>query len=229
MNDTYIYQKPPRRSRYAAFRRRLKLIIGVLAAIILIGVFIYVNLRGGQKPPPAISPVQSSVISDNKQVFTGPYFKFSDTGKWVLDKASTTANRFTYIDYLGQEIEGQLNIYVDVNNVPLPIEPVSRALPVRIVNDNSFQVTGVTDPCANQYPPGAQQVDKNVTVDNSGIYCDPGTPQYSVVFSEIGGDYHLPLKRANGAPINFEITYLNQDINPQPDNLLNIASSFQAL
>jgi len=226
MNDRYIFQKPPRRSHYSAFRARLKILIGAMVLIGVIAAFIYVNLKASPKVVPQTSPEQNITISTPMQTFVNQYFKFSDTGKWVLDKA-TTANKIVYIEYHGEEIQGQLDVYV--NQVPIPLYlAVPRVLPVRLINDNSFQVTGVSDPCGDQYGTEPHR-EKDVTINGATMLCDPDNPQYEVVVGQIGGDYLLHLKRTDGTPISFVIIYLDQKLDPDPQTIVNIAGSFQAL
>jgi hypothetical protein len=59
------------------------------------------------------------------------------------------------------------------------------------------------------------------------MLCDPDNTQYYVVLSEINGDYRLQLKRPNGTPIQFVITYKDNGLDPQPDSILNVANSFK--
>lgn len=227
MADRYIYQKPPRRTSYTSFRRRFFLLSAVVILVGAVAAFIYFNLHVSPKPQPQASPEQDVVIAAPLQTFTNQYFKFSDTGKWILDQKSSTANKIVYIKYKGQLIEGQLDVYI--NQVPIPLYlATARVLPVRIVNNNSFQVTGVSDPCANQYA-GAPHRVKEVTINGATMLCDPDAAAYSVVIAKIDGDYRLPLKRANGTPVQMVITYLNQKLDPDAQSILNIASGFQAL
>jgi hypothetical protein len=59
------------------------------------------------------------------------------------------------------------------------------------------------------------------------MLCDPDNTQYYVVLSEINGDYRLQLKRPNGMPIQFVITYKDVGLAPQSDSIVNIAGSFK--
>ena len=227
MNKRYQYQKRLRRSRYAEFRR---LALGSLGLALLAGglaFYIYGGLRGLPSKP-KVSALQDTQISSPMTTFTSPYFQFQDTGKWVFDKADSTPNKFIYTKYNGQEIEHQLIIYV--NQVPIPLDLATpRVLPVRIVNDNSFEVTGVSDPCSNQYAPGEPHRVEELAINGADMLCDPDNSQYFVVVSQIGGNYQLPLKRANGAAIQLVITYKDVGLDAQPDSLMNIASSFKTI
>jgi hypothetical protein len=228
MNDRYIFQKPPKRSRYSAYKHHLKLITGLLIVVGVLAAFIYANLHGSAKINPQISPVQDITIASPIQTFTNPYFKFTDSGKWVLNQKSTTPSEVVYIKYAGQVIQGQVDVYI--NQVPISLYlATSRVLAVRIVNNNSFQVTGVSDPCSNQYAKGAPHRVGDITINGATMLCDPDTPNYTVVISQIEGDYRLHLQRANGNPIQFVIVYTNQSLQPNSQSILNIASSFQAL
>ncbi len=214
-----------RRSRYSIFRRSLLIALTLIIALGGIGLFIYSGVHGTKANQP-ISAIQNTLITDNKETFIGPYFQFQDTGKWVLDKNSSNANEFIYLKYRGRVLEHQLKIYV--NKVPIPLYlAVSRVLPVRIVNSNSFQVSGVSDSCSNQYALGEPRRVKEISIAGASMMCDPDTAQYSVVISEIGGDYRLHLVQPNGAQIQFVITYFDLGLSPTPDSVLNIANSFQ--
>jgi hypothetical protein len=104
---------------------------------------------------------------------------------------------------------------------------VPRVLPVRVVNNNSFNITNVSGACGNQYAPGELHKVKEVTVDGARVLCDPDSPQYYVVLAEINGDYRLKLQRPDGTPIQFIIIYKDLGLAPVPDSLLNVASSFR--
>jgi hypothetical protein len=102
-------------------------------------------------------------------------------------------------------------------------------LPVRVVNNNSFDATAVSSPCGTSY--GAQELHKVriISLNNANMLCDPDTPQFSVVLAEINGDYQLHLQRLSGAPVQFVITYRDLRLSPGPDTIVRIANSFQAI
>jgi hypothetical protein len=115
-----------------------------------------------------------------------------------------------------------------VNQVPTPLYlAVSRVLPVRIVNSNSLQAIGVSDPCGNKYAAGEAHHTKEVSINGATMLCDPDSTQYTVVLSEEGGDYQLHLQRPNGQAIQFVITYQDLGLTPTSDSIVNIADSFQ--
>lgn len=226
MSSRYIYRKPVRRSRYADFRRRLFVAAGIILPIAAVVAYILSNSHG--LPGKPSSGTEISGIAGTKLTFTGPYFQFQDTGKWSLDKADTTANRFVYLKYNKSQLQHELDIFV--NDVPPPLFlDVPRALPVRIVNDNSLNITNVSSPCGSLYAAGELHKVKELQVNNATILCDPDNSQYYVILSEINGDYRLNMKRSDGTPIQFVITYKDVGLEPQPDSLLNIAGSFRAL
>jgi hypothetical protein len=78
-----------------------------------------------------------------------------------------------------------------------------------------------------QYAKGELHKVKEVSINGATMLCDPDSPQYAVVVSEINGDYRLNLKRPNGALIQFVITYKDTALSTQPDSLINVVSSFQ--
>jgi hypothetical protein len=225
MKRGYVYKRPVKRSRYGTFRRYLLAAIAAILVIGGIGYFIYSNSRGEPNSSP-VSAVENTEISGNKSTFTDTYFQFQDTGKWVLDKAGSTDHKRVYHKFSKNILQHEMMIYID--QVPIPLYlAVPRALPVRIVNNNSFQVTNVSAPCVREYAKGELHHVKEVMVNNATMLCDPDSPQYAIVLSEVNGDYRLNLKRPNGTPIQFVITYKDTGLAPLPDSIINVASSFQ--
>jgi hypothetical protein len=66
-------------------------------------------------------------------------------------------------------------------------------------------------------------------VDGATLLCDPEQGQFRVVISKKGADYNLNLKRSNGAMARYIIIYQNQKLDPDPETIMRIARSFQAL
>jgi hypothetical protein len=227
VNKPYSFQKPVRHGRYLIFRTSLWVALVAITAVIATCVYVY---RGLNKPSTSspISSAENTEISDAHSTFISPYFQFQDTGKWVLDKNGTTSNKFVYHKFRQNVLEHTLVVYVDLTPPPLDLE-VSRALPIRIVNDNSFDVTNVSDPCIKQYSPTELHKVKAVTISGAAMLCDPDTPQYTVILSEITGDYNLRLKRGDGTYKKFIITFRDLNVYPKSASILNIASSFKAL
>lgn len=223
MSSAYVYRKPVHRPRYRELRRYLVLLLIIVAPIAGVGYFVYSETHTKSAKP--VSGVTTTVVSSNKESFNGPHFQFQDYGKWVLDKKDSTTTHTIYDKYQGQELQGTLNVYT--NNVPADLSlSADRVLPVRIVNGNSFQVTGVSDPCANQYAPGEVKRVKEMTINNATFLCDPVTSNYTVILSEIGGDYRLHLKTASDQPVQLVITYRNVMLDPTSDSIITIAQSF---
>jgi hypothetical protein len=223
--SAYIYKKPVKKSYYSNFRRYMLLTLILLIAFGTVGYFIYSGLHVSQQASP-ISAAETSVITGNKQTFTNDYFQFEDVGSWVIDKNNSTADKLVYHKFRKNVIQAEMIVYINQDPIPL-YSAVPRALPIRIVNNNSFQVTNVSSPCGGQYAKGELHKVKPVQVNNATILCDPDSPQYFVAFSEINGDYHLHLKRPNGTPIEFVITYKDLGLDPQPTSINNIAGSFK--
>jgi hypothetical protein len=225
MKRGYVYKRPVKRSHYGNFRRQMFITLFFLAAFGAVGYFIYTGLhRPG--PKPVTSAVENTQITGNKKTFTNDYFEFQDTGTWVLDKNNSTPTKFTYHKFRKNQLEHELIVYV--NQVPIPLYLATpRVLPVRIINDNSFQATNVSDTCVHQYAKGELHKQKELSVNGATMLCDPDSPQYYIQLSEINGDYSLHLKRPNGTPIQFVITYKDNGFAAQPDSIINIASSFK--
>lgn len=227
MNSPYKYRKPVGRSHFSIFRGYVFIAAVLIVLVGGIAYFIYSGTHG-KTPAASNSAVQNTVITTAMTDYQGPYFKFQDSGdKWVLNQAVSNADKYIYVKYHGENHVAQMTIYV--NQVPQPLYlSVSRVLPVRIVNDNSFQVTGVSDDCSYKEAGQPHHIE-NVTINGATFLCDPDTPQYTVVLSAVGGDYRLQLKRPDSTPIQFVIVYQYLELTPTPDSIVNIASSFQTI
>lgn len=225
MSSGYVYKKPVRRSHYSSFRRYLLMVVVLIAAFGGVGFFIYSGLQNNDKASP-LSAAETTEITGNMRTFTNDYFEFQDSGSWVLEKNNTTSQRIVYHKFRKNVLEAELIAYINQDPIPL-YSAVPLALPVRLLNDNSFEVTNVSSPCVGQYAKGELHKVKEVSINGAKMLCDPDSPQYFVILSEINGDYHLHLKRPSGAPIEFVITYKDLGLDPQSDSLINIASSFK--
>jgi hypothetical protein len=225
MRRGYVYKRPVKRSHYGNFRRQLLITFIFLVGISVVSYFIYYGLHK-QSVKPVTSGVENTEITGNKVATINDNFQFEDTGSWVLDKNNSTATKFTYHKFRKSVLEHELVIYM--NQVPIPLYLAApRVLPVHIVNNNSLQITNVSSPCVSQYAKGELHKVKELEVNNATMLCDPDSPQYFVVVSEINGNYQLHLKRPNGSPVQFVITYKDTGLSPQPDSILNVASSFR--
>jgi hypothetical protein len=199
-----------------------------IVLIILLGIagyFIYSGLNTPSASP--TSSVQNTIISDTKQTYTNDFFQFKDTPSWVIDKNNTTANKVVYHKFRKNVLEAEMIAYINQDPIPL-YTAVPRVLPVRVINNNSFQTTEVSNPCVSQYAKGQPHKVMPVSINGASMLCDPDSPQYFVIISEIGGDYHLHLKTSAGKPIDFVVTYKDDVDADTPTNILNIASSFRA-
>jgi len=220
----YIYRRPVKRSHYSNFRRNLIIFI---AAVIAVGVIAYLLLSGlHQKDQGVTSAATNTQVNGNLTTFTNDYFQFQDTGTWVLSKHDSSSNRIVYNKYLKNVLQAELIVYINQTPYPLLIE-VPRVLPVRMINENRLTATTVSNPCVSQYAKGELHKVKEVTISGALMLCDPDATNYSVILSEIGGDYTLNMKRPNGKPISFVITYKDDGLDPQPDSILSIASTFK--
>ena len=226
MWDSYVYRKPAHRHRLATLKKRL----GIVLLVLLLGALIYAAISWdlGRSKKPAVSEKQTVALNNGLQTFRSTYFQFQDSGKWVLKTSESNSGKYVFYKYRGLAVEHQLIVYI--NQVPIPLYlAVARAVPVRIVNNNSLDATSVTGPCGNTYGVGELHKVKIVSLNGADMLCDPDTPQFSVVLAEIGGNYQFTLHRISGTPIKFVITYRDLRLNPGPDTILQVANSFQAL
>ncbi len=225
MSSAYVYRKPVRRTRHAEFRRRIIIITLILAPFIAVGAYIYFGFHNAKQVNPVTSGIENTQISTNKSTFFSDYFQFQDTDTWVFDKNNSTATKLTYHKFRKNVQEAEMVVYI--NQVPIPLYLATpRVLPVRIVNNDSLVATSVSDPCGNTYAKGELHNVKEVNIGYATMLCDPDSPQYFVQLAEIGGNYQLSMKRPNGKPIQFVITYKDTGLDSQPDAILNIANSF---
>jgi hypothetical protein len=225
MKRGYEYRRPVKRSHYSHFRRQMFISLIFLAAFGAVAYFIYSGLHR-QPAKSATSAVENTEITGNKVATINDYFQFEDTTAWVLDKNNSTANKFTYHKFRKSVLEHELVVYM--NQVPIPLYLATpEVLPVRIVNDNSFQATDISAPCGRTYAKDELHKVKEVRINSATMLCDPDNTQFYVELSEINGDYRLPLKRPNGTPVQFVITYKDVGLDSQPDSLINIANSFK--
>lgn len=227
MSHVYGYKKPIRRHHPAfKFYFALTAVVLLLAAAGAVFYFYDMKRTSNQKTP--VSAAEDTYISGTAKTFKNNDFQFKDSANWVLVPKESSANKYTYYQYRGQQLEHQLIVYV--NQVPIPLYlATARVLPVRIMNNDSFDVLNVSEPCGKSYGPGKLRDVKEISIDNALMLCDPETPQYTVVLSESGADYIISLKKSNGTTIQFVITYKNQKLEPNGDTLKNIASSFKAI
>lgn len=220
----YTYKKPVKRSRYSTFRRYVVGIIFLLVGVGVVAFFIYISLQKSPKSS-GISEAQTTEITGTKTKTVSETFQFEDSSAWVLDKNNSTANKLTYHKFHKNVLRDELVVYI--NQVPIPLYLATpKVLPVHIVNGNSTQATNVSSPCVNEYAKGELHKVKVVSINGANMLCDPDSPQYYVSLSEINGDYRLNLKRPNGTPIQYVITFKNVDLSSAPDSVLNIANSF---
>lgn len=228
MSQIYTYRRPVQGKHYHHFRRLLIILAITLVTIGgVVGYFIYQSKK--QKPQAAVTaPIQDVVISDSLHTTQSDYFKFTDKGKWVLKKDNSSATKLVYQKYQGDQLLH--NMYFWVNTEPSNGDvTATRVLPVRTVNNNSFDVTNLSNHCGDTYKDGEPHAVKVVHTNGTALWCNPDSPGYRVVVSEIGGDWHLNLQRKDKTPISFEIIYEDVGINSQPDDLVRVISSFQAL
>jgi hypothetical protein len=226
--NSYVYGKRPKGLRRTRLRHRIGLVLLLLVLVAGISAAIVYDLHRSNKTSPVTSKVQTKDFEGNLQTFRSTYFQFQDSGKWVLSTNESTPDKVVYYKYHGLLVQYQLIVYI--NQVPIPLYlAVARTLPVRIVNHNSFDVTTVSEPCGKTYAKSELHKVKTVSINQAMMLCDPDTPSYSVVLSQIDGNYQLPMTRLSGAPVQFVITYRDLTLDPRPDTLLRVANSFQAL
>jgi len=223
----YVYNKPHRHHPRTVFRRRLLVVVFALAVVGLAVFGLTYDLQNEQ-PKAVQSSVTKSEIKESTQTFKSPYFQFSDYGNWVYSKTDSSEKEFVYYRYRGLAIEHILTFHVDQMPTPL-FWPTNRVLPVRIVNNNRLDPVTVAGPCVGSYAKDEPHSVKPVTIQGATMICDPDSPLYTVVFSEINGDYNLKFRKSNGQPIQLAIIYQDMRHDPGPETVNQIAKTLQIL
>lgn len=224
----YEYQKMVRRHWYGRFKHRRRILIAFIVVILLAGAWLFIDSSRSNPEINQTSSVQEIQVNNNLNTFKNDLFSFQDSGKWVLSKHESDASKYVYYKYNGLDILSQLIVYV--NQVPIPLDLASsRALPVRIVNNDSFDVTSLSGHCIGSYAAGELHKVKIVNVDYTDMLCDPDTPQFTVVLGEINGNYDLSMKRSNGSPVKLVVRYRDMRLQPNSDFVLQVANSFKVL
>jgi hypothetical protein len=227
MAHRYVYNKPHRHHPRAVFRRRLLLVIFVLALIGLAVFGLTYDLQN-EEPQAVKSSVTKSEIKESTQTFKSPYFQFSDYGNWVYSKTDSSEKEFVYYKYRGLIIEHRLTIHVDQTPIALYLA-TTRVLPVRMVNHNRLEPVTVAGPCVGSYAKDELHNVKPVTIEGATMLCDPESPLYTVVLSEIDGDYNLKFRKSNGLPIQLVVTYQDMRLDHGPETINQIAKTLQIL
>jgi hypothetical protein len=211
------------------YRRKLLTAALILLVIGAAGLAIYLDLSGADKNTgtPATGPTYNKAVA-GAETFKSTYFQFSDTSKWVFMQADSTANKFTYIDYVAKLPAHAVTVYV--NQTPPVIDlATTRVLPVKLINDNAFTVGDISEPCGQQFKAGEPKRVRPVTLGGTNMLCVPDSPQYTVEVGQTGGDYNLTLKRAGGSTARYVIIYRNLTATPDPGPFLRVMKTFQAL
>lgn len=219
------YQLPHRR-RYHHWRR-----LALMAAAALLaatGYFLYdlqrLRPQAGQRPVGAAVERQIA----GPKVFTTPYFRFSDSAKWELSAADTTATKFTYLLQVSGVPAHSVTVYI--NQTPNQDDlATNRVLPVQVAGNRLTPTGGISDNCGRLYAPGDPKRIKAVSLAGTTLLCVPDTAQYLVAVGQVGGDYRLRLKRANGETATYIILYHNLSIMPEPAPFERLVKTFQAL
>jgi hypothetical protein len=214
------------------FRRRFKFLAIFLAVIIIAAaIFSYDFYNKKQSPKNPVSKTTLKNINFEDNEFSTPYFKFRDSEKWNFIASQSSSNKFVFQKYLlnSDLVQHQLIVYVDSTPAYNDLAS-SRVLPVGINSEgNGFIPEKVSDHCGKTYGPGEVHRVLPRQVDGATLLCDPEQGQFRVVISKKGADYNLNLKRSNGAMARYIIIYQNQKLDPDPETIMRIARSFQAL
>src|SRR5436190_9726029 len=111
MWHAYKLGKSMRRHQRAS---RLPALVALVALglILLAALAIFYDLRTSNSSSPIDSKAQSQPVAGSLQTFYSAYFRFQDTGKWVLNQQESTDSKYIYYKYRGLQIENQLIVYV---------------------------------------------------------------------------------------------------------------------
>jgi hypothetical protein len=223
-------------TKYISFGERFHfhlkfLLIFIFLLMVGAGVLIYNIYTQNSAPQVPLSSATVKNITFDNEFFSTPYFRFTDSGRWKLIAAQSTANKFVFQKFLSNSNLVQHQLIVYINTTPPPLElAASRVLPVQLNGqDDAFIPMQVSDNCSKAYKPGELHKVGLRQIEGATLLCDPDQGQFRVVLAKAGGDYNLKLKRADGIHANYIIIYQNQKIDPDTDSVMQIAQSFQSL
>jgi hypothetical protein len=200
-----------------SFRRRFKILaIFFMGVVIIAAAFLYDFSHKKQSPQTPTSKTTVKNINFQDKNFSTAFFSFKDSEDWKLIQSQSTPNKFVFQKYLPNSDLVQHQLMVYVNNTPPSLELAS----------SRVQVSGH---CGKTYNPGELHKVMHRQLDGTTLLCDPEQGQFRVVLAKEGGDFNLTLKRADGTTANYIIIYQNQKIDPDPETVMRIASSFQSL
>jgi hypothetical protein len=225
----YRFGEPVMNRWQKRYRRRLMLAGGVLLILAVVVAAVIYDLIGAKNiiRPVSTGPTYESKVAD-PNVYKNDYFQFSDTAKWEFVAKESTANKFVYISYVAKLPTHMLTVFV--NQTPLQNDlAVTRALPAKIVSGNALEVTEISDTCGKLYKPADLKRIRPQAISSTTILCVPDSPQFTVAVGQVGSDYNLILKRANGQTANYIILYRNLSANPEPTTLPRVLRNFQAV
>lgn len=212
------------------YKRRVRLIVGLLFVLLIAGsVGVYYIYKSRTKDTGKIIGASSVQHIAGPELYKTSYFEFSASERWVLSSTDSTANKFTYLLYLGGVVSQTLTIYV--NQTPIPdYLGVTMVLPVNIKDADALTVAGpISQPCGNLYGPTELKQVKTISIEGTSIVCVPESEEFTVVVGQLGGNYQLRLKRANGQLANYIIIYDNVSVGPDPSPFLQLLPTFQAI
>jgi hypothetical protein len=94
----YEYRKIVKRHWYGRFKYRRRILV-TFVVLLLAGLAIIVYFSRSNKDNKPTS--QAQVVSSDSTIttFSSSLFRFRDTGKWVLNKQESTANKFIYYKF----------------------------------------------------------------------------------------------------------------------------------
>ena len=214
------------RRRYR--RRSLLAAVVFLAFAIVVAAVIYDVYRLNRVHSQPIGVTYRQNIA-GPQTFRSAYFQFNDSAKWVYAPNDSTPTKLTYLLYGSGLPVHSLTVYV--NQTPLQSDlAVTRVLPVQVKNGNAFTLAGdISAPCSSLYSATDLKRIKTVSLSGTSFLCVPDSPQFSAVVGQVGADYNLSLKRADGQAANYIVIYHNLSIDPDPSAFVRIMKTFQAL
>jgi hypothetical protein len=231
MSDPIYSIKYSAQNKHKRIYRRSSFILAIFLLVILILVVLFlINLGHISSNGSSKSVIGNAYIQKfaEPQTFTSEYFQFTDNEKWVYAPNDSTSNKITYLLYQSGVLAHSLTVYV--NQTPLQDDlVVTRVLPVQITGGNSFIIGSISQTCGSTYAANIGKVIKNVVLENSSFLCVPDSPEYTVIVGQVGANYNLSLKRADGETANYIIIYHNLSVNPNPMPFLSIMRTFKAI
>jgi len=203
----------------------LALVVIVLAVAGLIFYLQYVREENKNTPEQTVSGKTTIINTPSINVFRTPYFQFQASDNWAEVPIESNSNKFVYRNTRSGLVEHDITVYV--NQTPANIQPTN-VLPVKSDGGNTLEVLNVSENCGSALDKNAAVKDvQTVKMNNVEFLCYGKITAFNVIVGFVGGNTSMNLKRLDGSTAIYSIYYRDLRAIPGPDEIYQIARSFQ--